>query len=579
MNEIQDKTKKQVKNKNYKQDFLNQLNQDKSFAVKVILFIQKCCSWLIPADQHNEGYSLLFRSRMVLMAIIVFIMLLIARLLFILTKDVYAHRFFRLKNKQAFSRLEIVDRNGVVLARNILVYDLYLQASRMTNISKNLEIIDKTIPSIIANKQKLLQKLEDRKENGRLVFVKNGLSLKQKQSLIDAGVEGLFFENAEKRFYTSQATNSVVGYCPPNSKCISGIEKGMNSYLKITDNKPLQLSIDNSVQIILRDILKQKVEATNAKGAVGLVMKINTGEIIASVSLPDCDYNNYITCTPEALFNRYSYGVYELGSIFKLFFAGLALREGISPYKPYKRESYQLENFVIHDIDKKELSGGYLNLIDTVRISSNVGCAKIMEDIDIEKQFLFLSRLGLLDRLQTELPELGRPIYPKKWTFTNAVTIAYGHGIAVSPLHFVSALASLLKNEPVRPTFLATNDAEHNNYTYLDEEKLEIFKDIMRQVVNSGGGRSAYIDQYDIGGKTGTADVAKQGKYDKQSTILSFVVATPMYKPEYIFYIMLEKPEINSTNQHWIRGSMLGHTMRQVVATIGPILGIKPVGK
>ena len=255
------------------------------------------------------------------------------------------------------------------------------------------------------------------------------------------------------------------------------------------------------------------------------------------------------------------------------------MREGISPYKPYKRESYQLENFVIHDIDKKELSGGYLNLIDTVRISSNVGCAKIMEDIDIEKQFLFLSRLGLLNKLQTELPELGRPIYPKKWTFTNAVTIAYGHGMAVSPLHFVSALASLLKNEPVRPTFLATNDIEHSNYTYLDEEKLEIFKDIMRQVINSGGGRSAYIDQYDIGGKTGTADIAKHGKYDKQSTILSFVVATPMYKPEYIFYIMLEKPEINSTNQHWIRGSMLGHTMKQVVATIGPILGIKPVGK
>ena len=123
-------------------------------------------------------------------------------------------------------------------------------------------------------------------------------------------------------------------------------------------------------------------------------MKIDTGEIIAGVSVPDCNYNNYELCSPESLFNNYSLGVYELGSVFKLFLAATALQYGISPYKEYRREEYRLNNFVIHDIDKKEQKGGQLNLIDIIRISSNVGCAKIVEDIDLFYQFKYLVNLG-----------------------------------------------------------------------------------------------------------------------------------------------------------------------------------------
>ena len=549
------------------------------FIVKFWKTIQKYCNILIPADKHDEGYSIIYRSRLVVFGVLIFVLVLMCRLVFLQTKHIYKHKTYGLSKKQPFSRLDIVDRNGKVLVNNIIVYDLYLQPSRMNNILEDVEKIQNIVPNAINNKKELLERIQKHKDKG-MVFVKKGLTLEQKQQLIDVGVQGLFFETAEKRFYTSSATNSITGYCPAVNRCISGIEKAMNSYLKITDNEPLNLSIDFSAQSVLRNILYKRMLETNSQGAVGIIMKIDTGEVISAVSLPDCDYNDYSSCKPNDLFNRYSLGVYELGSIFKLFSSAIALQSGIDPYKKYERKEYKIGDFVIHDIDKKEQQGGSLNLIDMVKVSSNVGFAKLMEDINIKDQFVFLSNLGLLNKLNTELPELGRPIYPKKWSFANAVTISYGHGIAITPLHYVSAIASLLKNEPVRPTFLKSNDKQISNYHYLDSDKYDVFKDLMRVVVNSGAGRSAYIDQYDIGGKTGTANQIKNGKYDKHSMVLSFVAGVPMNKPEYVFFIMLDRPYTDDANNNINRAAtLLGKTMGYIISTIGPILNIRPISK
>lgn len=536
------------------------------------------CHLLIPGDNNEDGGALIYRSKLVLLFILLLFIILAIKLSLILTNDVYKHKYYQYNGKQPFSRVSIVDRNGKILSHNISVFTLYLQASKMDDFSKEIDKINKIIPNTITDKDKVIKKLTERQKTNKTIFIKKNLSIRQKQALIDAGVQGLVFENDEKRFYTSQSANNIVGYCPSNNNCISGIEKGLNEYLSNTKNPPLRLSIDNVAQTILRDILNEKAINTQSKGASGIIMKIDTGEIIAGVSVPDCDYNNYELCSPESLFNNYSLGVYELGSVFKLFLAATALQYGISPYKEYKREEYRLNNFVIHDIDRKEQRGGQLNLMDTIRISSNVGCAKIVEDMDLFYQFKYLVNLGLLTKLETELPELGKPIYPKKWTLINGITASYGHGIATTPLNFASAIASLLNNKPVRPTFIATDSPrDTENYTYLDEDKIEVFKDIMRQVVSAGGGNKAYIDEYDIGGKTGTAMQIKNGKYDKYSNILSFVAVLPMYKPEYVFFITLNYPKVDDKNIMRTRGYELGSVMNQIISTIGPILNIKPI--
>ena len=543
--------------------------------------IQKYCSMIIPNDDHEEGYFIINRSMAIVIIVFCIACILIIRLLFIVSFDIYKHRHYSIKKIKPFKRLEIVDRNGNVLASNIEVYNLYLQSSKMKIPEKDIDKINSIIPNAIANKQVLLEKLAERKNSNRIVFVKNGITTEQRQKLIDEDVKGIIFEPSEKRFYTSISANSVTGYCTAQDKCISGIEKSMNSYLRVNENEPLRLSIDVIAQNILYDTLNKRMVDTRAKSAAGIIMNIKTGEVMASVSLPSCDYNNYGTCQPDDLFNRYSLGVYELGSIFKLFLVAISLQSGISPYKKYPRIAYKIDElYTIHDIDKAEEKGGELNLVDIIRYSSNVGCAKIMEDIELKNQIKFMSRLGLLSKLQTELPETGKPIFPKRWTFVNGITISYGHGIAVTPLHYVTALASLLKNSPVRPTFLATNDDEKYEYHYLDDDKFKLFKEIMRQVINSGSGHSAYIDKYDVGGKTGTAIQYHDGKYDRHSMILSFVTAVPMKDPQYIFYLMLDRPHADASNDNLVRASnILGKTMNDVISTIGPILNIKPINK
>ena len=542
----------------------------------IIKFLQTYCSLIIPNDEHESGITIINRARFIVFGVICVAGVLILRLLFLLSCDIYKHKMYNYKKTSVFKRVFIVDRNGEILTSSIPVYDLYLQPSRMSDYVANIEKINKIIPNSVKNPQLLIERMSQRKNKNRIVFVKSGLSSKQKQDLTDAEIEGLFFEKNEKRFYTHNSANSVTGYCPSIDNCVSGIEKGMNSYLRVKENEPLKLSIDITVQDILHNILEKKMLETQSQGAVGLVMKIKTGEIISAVSLPDCDYNDYNSCTNDALFNRYSYGVYELGSVMKLISTALALQSGVSPYKQYLREAYKIDDrFTIHDLDQKESKGGFINLIEMLKISSNVGFAKLMEDIKISDQIAFLSNLGFLKRLDIELPETGMPIFPKKWTFTNAVTVSYGHGLAITPLHFVSAIASLLNNQPVRPTFLQTDDKEMYNYHYLDYDKHETFKDIMRDVISSGGGKSAYIDKYDVGGKTGTAIQYENGKYNKYSMVLAFVTAVPMYNPQYVFFLMLDRPKTDASNNFYNRAStLLGKTMNTAMSFVGPILKI-----
>ena len=581
------KISKKINIKNQQNNKTNILQKRQSLSPKFYVFttksanfivklLQTYCSSVIPNDENESGITIINRARFIVFGVICVAGVLILRLLFLLSCDIYKHKTYNYKTTAAFKRVAIVDRNGELLTSSIPIYDLYLQPARMSEYIFNIEKINKIVPNAVKNSQLLIERLSQKKNKNRIVFVKSGLSSKQKQDLIDAEIEGLFFEKNEKRFYTHNSANSITGYCPSVDNCVSGIEKGMNSYLRVKENEPLRLSIDITAQEMLHNILEKKMLETQSQGAVGLIMKIKTGEVISAVSLPDCDYNDYNSCTNDALFNRYSYGVYELGSVMKLISTALALQSGISPYKQYVREAYKIDDrFTIHDLDKKESKGGFINLIEMLKISSNVGFAKLMEDIKISDQIVFLSNLGLLKRLDTELPEMGTPMFPKKWTFTNAVTISYGHGIAITPLHFVSAIASLLNNQPVRPTFLQTDDKEIYNYHYLSYDKHEMFKDIMRDVISSGGGKSAYIDKYDVGGKTGTAVQYENGKYNKYSMVLAFVTAVPMYNPQYVFFLMLDRPKTDASNNFYNRAStLLGKSMNTTISSIGPLLNI-----
>ncbi len=506
------------------------------------------------------------------------IVIFFVKIVFILNNHQYDFKHYSYGAENNFKRMNILDRNGEILVSDEEIYELYLQPYRMNDVYKNVQKIQKILPNVSKN---LLERITTRKDESKKLFLKKGITIQQKQALLDEEIDGLVFENSKKRFYQNSSTNSITGYCTSSDECISGIEKSMNSYIKTKNNKPLQLSVDLKIQNIVRDVMKKKMEETKSVGAVGIIMKIKTGEVISAVSLPDCDYNNYNSCKNDEIFNRVSFGTYELGSIFKLFSAALALKVGISPYKKYERKAYKIdENYTIHDINERDKKGGALDLFEMTRISSNVCFAKLMEDISTKDHISFFKELGLLSPLNVEIAEIAKPIYPQIWNTTNRASISYGYAMAVSPLQYVSALASLVKNRPVRATFIKTSNIEENNIKnhYLTNEQSDIFKDIMRQVITDGGGRGAYIDEYDIGGKTGTAIQLKNGKYDKHSMILSFVAVSPMADPEYVFFAMLEKPKVDASNNwRFTASGILGPVMRDIISTTGPMLNLKKI--
>jgi cell division protein FtsI (penicillin-binding protein 3) len=474
------------------------------------------------------------------------------------------------------NRLDIVDRNGRVLSHDAIEYSFYLVPSKMIDVEMNLDKVIKIFPKLESRRETLLKNLQSKMDskNG-LLLIEQKISYEQKQALLDNGILGLYFEETYNRHYIySSMLYHVIGAINNEFYGYSGIERGMNSYLSNLENeKPLQLSIDLDVQMILYNALYQKMNIFKGKGAAGVVMNIENGEIVAAVSLPDCRTVNQ--CNANEMFNRFSFGVYELGSVAKLLLAANAFELGISPYKEYERSEYKIDNYVIHDIDKSEKAGGRINIIDIIKKSSNVGCARLVEEIGVDKQKSFLENLGLLERIYTQIPETTRPLYPKKWSLVNGVTISYGQSIAMSPLQFTTAVASLMNSYRVFPTFLKGNGEVFLGNRVISDEAKKVLTDVMKVVVTEGSGRKAYISEYDIGGKTGTGIKQVNGVYDPHKVTLTFVAVTPIDKPKYVFFIMLDEPFVDASNNSQIRGSgVMAPLMHEIISAAGPILKI-----
>jgi len=323
---------------------------------------------------------------------------------------------YNIKEDLVSNRLDIVDRNSKTLSHDAIEYSFYLVPSKMIDIEINLDKIIKIFPRLDAKREMLLKSLQSKADskNG-LLLIEQKISYEQKQALLDNGVLGLYFEEVYNRHYIySSMLYHVIGAINNEFFGYSGIERGMNSYLSNLDNnKSLQLSIDLDVQMILYNALYQKMNNFKGKGAAGVIMNIENGEVVAAVSLPDCRIANQ--CSTNEMFNRFSFGVYELGSVAKLLLAANAFELGISPYKEYERSEYKIDSYIIHDIDKSEKVGGKINIVDIIKKSSNVGCARLVEEIGVDKQKSFLQNLGLLDKIYTQIPETTKPLYPKSW--------------------------------------------------------------------------------------------------------------------------------------------------------------------
>jgi cell division protein FtsI (penicillin-binding protein 3) len=490
-------------------------------------------------------------------------------------------------------RADIVDRNGKVLATNIATASLYAQPDQMVDPRAAAKGLAAIFDDIDANR--LLAHFESGR---KFLWIRRTTSPEQRQLVHDLGEPGLLFGPRETRLYPNGAVAAHVlggtgfgreGVDAAEIVGTAGIERTFDARLRDAGQvrTPLRLSLDLAVQTALEEVLAQGMAEMSAVGAAGILMDVNTGEIRAIASLPDFDAN-LRPALPGAgdpaaspLFNRAAQGRYELGSTFKPLTVALALETGlVSPLTmvdtkgPMRWGRYTIRDF--HDY------GPRLNVTDVLVKSSNIGSARIAIEQGAAAQKAFLERLGFFEPLTLEIPEAGqtRPLLPERWSDLTTMTISYGHGIAITPLHLASAYATLANGGyKVRPTLLEQpgRRKEEGEQVISGRTSREI-RTMMRQVVARGTAKQVDVEGYQVAAKTGTADKpSATGGYERDKVISTLASFFPASDPRYVLVVSLDEPEriINETKFR-TAGLTAAPVAAKVIERVAPILGLRP---
>lgn len=473
------------------------------------------------------------------------------------------------------ARADIVDRNGEALAINLQTSSLYANPKMIKNPEAVAQQLAEVLPSL--SHADLLQKLTSGKS---FVWIKRKLTPRQKWDVNALGVPGLQFRLEEDRMYPhGRLASHVLGYVDVDGKGIAGVEHYFQDRLsnKGRTGEALKLSLDIRVQYALADELESAMRAHQAKGAAGLVMDVNTGELIALVSMPDYDPNNIQGVSDEEKFNRATKGVYELGSTFKTFTFANALDDGITTLedgydatKPLK-----VSRFLIRDDHPKKR---YLTVPEIFAFSSNIGTAQMALDIGSDRQREFMGSIGLLSPATLELPEVGAPMYPANWRKVSTMTISYGHGIAVSPVQLAAGISSIVNGGQFNaPTLMSSSVSAPEGRKVVSAATSRQLRQLLRLAVTKGTGGRADAKGYRVGGKTGTAEKASGGGYDRKALISSFAGIYPMDDPQFVVFALLDEPKGTKETFGFASGGWVAApVVKNVILRTAPLLGVLP---
>jgi len=477
-------------------------------------------------------------------------------------------------------RADIVDRDGQALARTIDAWTIGLHPSKI--IGNKLDLARK-LAELMPEKDAAtyLQMLR----SDRSFYYLRRRSPPDLVAAINAlGEPGLALEREPDRLYpqTTLAAH-VIGYTDIDGKGNAGMERAFDERLRDPElrGQPLVLSISSRVQQAMEHELGEAMKTFSAIGAAGVVMDIHTGEVLAMTSLPQLNPNAAGQGTPEARFNRATLGVYELGSTFKPFTVAMAMDSGIikSFGKMYNcPDALHVAGSSIHDTHP---FGGACSVADIMRESSNIGTAQIADQVGPTRQKAFLKKMGFLEKVQIELKERGRTLTPgANWNQIETMTVGYGHGIAVTPLHLATGYATLFNGGIYRPATLLKVDRNHapgKGHRVFSEETSYKMRALLRMVVMKGTGKKAEALGYRIGGKTGTANKAVPGGYSNTRVVTSFAGVFPMDEPRYAMVLMLDEPQPTAeTFGYRTAGWNAAPAFGRTVARIAPMLGVRP---
>ncbi len=490
-------------------------------------------------------------------------------------------------------RADITDRNGRVLATNLATNALYAQPPLMIDKPAAARELARIFPDL--DEKKLLAQFESGR---KFLWIKRKISPEQQQLVHDIGDPGLLFGPRDLRLYPNGRLAAHIlggagfgreGVHAAEIVGVAGIEKSFDETLRdpARGRTPLALSIDLALQAASERVLAGGMKLMQARGAAAVLMDVRTGEILSLVSLPDFDPNGRPPPPTRGnpgdspLFNRALQGVYELGSVFKPFTAAEALQEGlatpntmINTRGPLKWGRFTIRDFRDH--------GPRLSLSEVVVQSSNVGTARVAQKIGAERQQAFLRKLGLLERLPLEVIEArgSRPLLPPRWSEISAMTVSYGHGIAITPVHLAAAYATLVNGGTrVRPTLLRRDAPPPPGERVISEKVSRDIVSILRRVVTDGTATLADVPGYNVGGKTGTADkpLPQGGGYYDDKVIATFAAVFPAPSPRYVLVVTLDEPQVEALGKiRRTAGWTAAPVAAEMIRRLGPLLGLAP---
>jgi cell division protein FtsI (penicillin-binding protein 3) len=466
-------------------------------------------------------------------------------------------------------RADLLDRNGKLLARDLPVDDLYARPHAFWNKTQAAHDLSKITG---ANEKRLVSAFDAKRE---YVLVARQITPDTKDRVMSLGLPGIEFQKDGKRFYPEgRGAAQVIGVTDPDGNGVSGLELGLQNQLRNREEgAAVTTSLDMRVQYILAHEAALAKQQLDVKAAGGIVLDIRTGEVLAMMSLPDFDPNARGLDEHDSRRNVMAQDVYELGSVFKIFSFTLAMEDhtiGLDDWLPIGN-GYKIGKWTIHDAERMP---AMMTARDVLAQSSNAGTAQIALRSGPERQRAFLSRMGLLSPVASELPETAKPHYPQDWKQIETATIGFGHGISVTPLAFAAAAAVIVNGgRKITPTFLK-HDQDARGEQLIRPETSDTMRGLLRYVVTNGTGKLADVPGYNVGGKTGSAEKNEKGHYVAHKLLVSFCAVFPIDKPRYLVFVLLDEP-------HGGKGSIMslaGHTAAplagRVIARIAPILGV-----
>lgn len=479
----------------------------------------------------------------------------------------------------AKNRPDIVDRHGRLLATDIRVYWLSANPKQIVNADDAAEKIAALFPDL--NQAALAKKFRDK--TSRFEWVKRGLTPKQAEAVHALGIPALTLLPTVQRVYPAgNEAAHILGITNVDNEGRSGVEWYVDQKLapqltptSLTDRPIVKLALDLSLQHVLTEELSHAMDLYRAQAVLGLVLNVKNGEVLASASLPDFDPNRREQAAEQNRQNRVVTDVYELGSVFKSFTIAMALDQGVANrYEFFDASPLTVGNFFLRD---PHATRQMMSVEDIFIHSSNTGAARIAMAAGMSRQQAFLKSLGLFEKIETEAGTSPVPVFPKVWRPTNAITIAYGHGIAVPPLLFAGAMASLVNGgERIKPTFLLSEKgSDETGQRLILAQTSAVMCDLMRLVVERGTGRRAAVPGIAVGGKTGTALKVKDGHYT-HDVINSFVAAFPIDAPKYMVMVTIDEPKPEEPGKINEASQNAAPTAGAIIKRIAPMLDILP---